>query len=251
MQNPADLARPYAAPANIIAVLARVRTRNLPERIDDDLLRLAGTPAGAIHRVRSAIRFLGLTDDADVPTDLLRSLAGAPDEQYRQLLEGAIRDAYGRDFERVNPSEDSQAQIVNAFQRYTPRSQTNRMVILFLGLCREAGIPVSDAPRERSMASPQARRQRGTPKQPSARGSGAEMQKGRATGNSPADGPGPPPGLLFGLTLEDAAALPQDDFEEVWSVLGKVIRARAQRKAAPEGAAEADDDDDDEGSGDA
>lgn len=226
MRNPGEeQTRPYAAPANLISVLQRVRTRNLPERIDDDLLKLAGVPDGAIYRVANALRFLGLVDENDAPTDTLRALAGSPDEQYRELLAGVVRTAYQADFERVNPSEDTASQIVNAFRPYTPRSQTNRMVILFLGLCREAGIPVSEAPRERGMASPNARRSRSVPQRQAPRKVSKESQQ---QVQSPAVETN---GLLFGVTLEDAAAMDQGDFDEVWAVLGKVVRARAQRKA--------------------
>jgi hypothetical protein len=35
---------------------------------------------------------------------------------------------------------------------------------------------------------------------------------------------------VFGVTVEDIAALSEEDFDEVWSALGKVARARANSK---------------------
>lgn len=35
-------------------------------------------------------------------------------------------------------------------------------------------------------------------------------------------------GILFGLTENDAAILSDEDFDAVWSALGKVARARAK-----------------------
>src|SRR5947209_7590108 len=93
--------RPYAAPSNVLAVFQRVRSRNIPERIDDDFLRLAGVPDGAMHRVHSALRFLAMANENGGPTDTLRSLAAATDDQYRQILEGALRTAYEQDLERI------------------------------------------------------------------------------------------------------------------------------------------------------
>jgi hypothetical protein len=223
-----DRQRPYAAPANVFSVLQRLRSRNLPERIDDDLLRLAGVPEGAMHRVHTAYRFLGLVNEDSTPTDALRSLAAAPQEQYRQTLEGLVRAAYQEDFERIEPGQDTQAQIVDAFRIYQPRSQTNRMVTLFLALCREAGIPVMDAPRER-MQQPAAARTRRAPSSAASRGTQRQgAQKQRAQDEQA------PGEILFGLTEEDVAVLGETEFNEVWTALGKVARARARAKHQPE-----------------
>lgn len=146
-----DERRPYAATANVAAVLQRVRRRNLPETIDDEFYRVVDVPDVVFGRVRQALRFLDMVGEDDRPTDRLRSLARSSDEEFQDHLAAAVREAYRNDFERIDPAQDTQAQIVSAFRRYQPRSQTSRMVMLFLGLCRTAGIPVLDAPRERSM----------------------------------------------------------------------------------------------------
>ena len=98
-----DRQRPYAAAANVVAVLQRVRARNLPDRIDGDFLRVAGVSENVYGRVGNALRFLGLIEADDRPTDLLRSISAAPEQEYRQLLEGALREAYREDFARNQP----------------------------------------------------------------------------------------------------------------------------------------------------
>jgi hypothetical protein len=130
-------------------VLARLRARNLPERIDADYLRDAGVSEGTISRALFALRFLGLVD-GEAPSEALKAIAKATDEEYRVILAGLIREAYGEVFDVVDPAQDTQAHIVNFFRRYTPGSQRERMVIFFLGMCREAGIPTLDVPRQRS-----------------------------------------------------------------------------------------------------
>jgi Family of unknown function (DUF5343) len=221
-----DRQRPYASPANVISVLGRVRRVNLRERIDDDLLRVAGVPEGAMHRVHTTLRFLRLTNDDQTSTDTLGSLVSGTDEQYRQTLEGAVRAAYASDFERIDPGQDTQAQIIDQFRQYEPRSQTGRMVTLFLGLCREAGIPVLDAPRERQQR----------PVTPRARTAGAtpalrqRVQRARQEQREEQMTPPAPSGLMFGVTEDDIAALDEKDFEVVWSALGRVARARARSK---------------------
>ena len=96
MNPPADRQRPYAAAANVIAVLRRVRARNLPDRIDNDFLRVAGVPENVFGRVTNALRFLGLIGPDDRPTDLLRSISAAPEQEYRDLLAGGSMRHTGR-----------------------------------------------------------------------------------------------------------------------------------------------------------
>jgi Family of unknown function (DUF5343) len=215
--------RPYAATANVISVIERARTRNLPEAVTNDFLRLAGISDNVFGRVQQALKFLGLVYEDGRPTEMLESIAGASDTEYKQMLAGAIRQAYAEDFERIDPAMDAQGKVVDAFKRYEPRSQTARMVMLFLGLCREAGIPLLDAPRERKMASSSRR----APK-PKTGGNNAIRQRESQNGHSG----GMDTGTRFMLTDDDIAVLDEDEFNEVWSALGKVARARARKKVA-------------------
>jgi hypothetical protein len=144
-----DTNRPYPPASNVIGVLHRLRSRNLPERIDNDYLRDAGIPEGSMHRAAFALRFLSLVRD-DAPTPALRSIATSTDEEYRDILAGLVRDAYREVFEVLDPAQDSPDRITNFFRRYTPASQRERMVLFFLGMCREAGIPTMEAPRQRA-----------------------------------------------------------------------------------------------------
>ncbi len=224
--------RPYAPAANVVGVLERLRRINLPELIDTDLFRIAGVSEGAMGRVAYALRFLRLVEPSGRPTDRLRAIAKAPDEEWRDLLAGVVREAYAADFARIDPSQDTQPRIMSAFQRYEPRSQTMRMVMLFLGLCRAAGIPVLDAPRDRQMQAPN----RVTVRPSTARGQ-ATAAPARARASAPQspsqlEQPVVPhaldPNLLFGVTVQDIGSLPADEFEAVWGALGKIARARAQ-----------------------
>ncbi len=230
--NPNEDRRPYAPAANVLAILERVRRRNLPDVIDNDFMRIAAVSEGTMGRVAATLRFLGLVDDASRPTDRLRAMARADDDEYRELLAAVVRDAYAADFERVDPSQDPQPRIISAFQRYEPRSQTERMVMLFLGLVRAAGIPVLDAPRDRGMQTAPRVVARTVP----SRGRVAsEPARARASSTTAAPdttrqqptAPEGPAGLLFGVTIEDIGALPPEEFDTVWSALGKIAKARA------------------------
>lgn len=225
------LFRPYAPPANMQALLHRLRRMNMPPRITRELLKGVGISENIVPRVSSTLRFLDLTNEYDEPTEIFRGLAGSTEDEYRQLLEKTVRKAYAVDFQSIDPSVDPQERIMNAFQRYIPRSQHSRQVTLFLGLCREAGIPTLDVPRKRGMQSKvQGRRTIVRPQ------SGRVQQ---STDNPREDGlvsrpagrrdPQHAAAQLLGITLEDAAHLPEKDFWDVWNALGTLFLRRAQR----------------------
>lgn len=217
--------RPYAPAANVTAVIDRVRRINLPEIIDNDFLRVTGIPEGALGRVNESLRFLGLVNASGRPTDELRAIARSPDDESRDLLAARVRNAYATDFERVDPAQDPQARIEAQFRRYEPRSQTTRMVMLFLGLCRAAGMAVLDSPRERQMqgAARPSRSARATPARSTPRGPTAAPARQEQRRDEPTAG-----GLLMGVTVEDIAALSEQEFADVWAALGTIARARAR-----------------------
>ena len=157
--------RPYPPPSNVMAIISRLRNRNLPDVVDAEYLRDASIPDGTNARTLFALRFLGLITEANEPSPALRSIATSTDEEYRSTLAELIRESYSEVFVSIDPSQDSQVNIVNFFRRYTPASQRSRMVIFFLGMCREAGIATLDVPRKRaSNASPSQGKAQRTPK---------------------------------------------------------------------------------------
>ena len=226
VQENEALFRPYAPPANMQALLHRLRRMNMPPGITRDLLKTIGISEKIIPRLFATLRFLELITDRDEPTDTLRGLAGSTEDEYRQLLEKTIRRAYADDFERIDPSKDTQERVMNAFQRYTPRSQHSRQVMLFLGLCREAGIPTVDVPRRRGM--------RG---KPGGQASTGKVVLSRSLGNNGNGNRATQPQRdgqqaatqFLGITLEDAAHMPEEDYWEVWNALGTIFLRRAQR----------------------
>jgi hypothetical protein len=227
-----DQRRPYAPTSNVMAVIDRARRVNLPDRINNDYFEVIGVNEVARGRLLEALRFLRLVDEAGHPTDALRAISRAPDDELRDLLAAAVRDAYADDFARVDPAQDAQPRIIAAFRRYQPRSQTDRMVMLFLGLCRAAGMPVLDAPRERAMHAATRAATRGPTR--AATGTGGAIpavRTTRASDHAPRQPSGDSTsGLIFGLTVDDIEAMNESDFREVWTALGKVAWARGTRQ---------------------
>jgi hypothetical protein len=211
-------------------VIERARSRNLPEKVDEDFLRIAGIGDAVHGRVLEALRFLGLIEDDGRPTDTLIAISGAPEDEYRATLAGTVQNAYAEDLRRgVDPAQDTQSQIVEAFRRYQPRSQTSRMVMFFLAMCREAGIPVAEAPRERKMV--------GTPGRPRGQRSRKpptpQKDRPQGGGTTPTFDPAAGSGAFLGVTIDDIALLDEKEFDEVWGALGKIARARARAAAKP------------------
>lgn len=172
--------RPYAPAANVINLLQRLRTRNLPDEINSEYLQAVGFSVALSSRIRQALEFLGLINESGGPEDVLGSLVRSTDEEYRQILEGVIREAYRDVFDVVDPSQDPQDAVINAFRRFEPASQHYRMAVLFLGLCREAGIPILEEPRRREVQRATQRRTATTPRTARQRASAGGRTGGQA-----------------------------------------------------------------------
>lgn len=145
----ADFA-PYAASSNVMDVITRKRERGLPQTLNIGALETLGIPSGNVSRTLQALAFLGLMEDDGTTTDLFTRLAQAPDREgaYRELLAEVIRNAYHRVFTIVDPSQDGDVAIHDAFRQFQPEAQRGRMVTFFMGMCEQAGI-IEHRARER------------------------------------------------------------------------------------------------------
>lgn len=135
------LTAPYAPSTNLLAILDFTRRGKLPEQVTTSLLlQEVGIPEGSTPRGLIALKFLGLTDEANRPTSSWMQLRNAKDdEEYRSILYDLVMKAYAPVFERLtNPMPVSSP--TEAFEGYEPAAQRSRMVTAFVSLCGEAGI---------------------------------------------------------------------------------------------------------------
>ena len=222
--------RPYGPTAGVIALCERARTRNLHDRINDDFFRLAGITGQSIRRTRQTLVFLGLLDDDGGPTDALHALAAAPDSEWRSFLQSAVETAYASDLENVDPAKDDLETIRSWFQRYEPRSQTVTMTSLFLGLCRECGMEVKEAPRSRRTAGRQSSSSTGSTNKAdrSSAGRTKSSQQQPAIDASQADALSSIPNGLFDITSEIIGELDDAGFEKLWDALGVIAQTKAR-----------------------
>jgi hypothetical protein len=222
-------AGPYAPPSAVISIIERFRNHGLSTPFTQEVLIRAGVTEALAPRTLQALKLLDLVDEVSgEPTEEFSSLQRASSEDFRDRLQAVLRAAYRPILSFVDPSTPTQEQVRDAFRGFNPVGQQQRMVTLFVGLCSYAGIPVPEAPRERSaplrVVSDTPRIRRASPRG-GARRTHDELPPG-GHDLSRVDNRG----VLFGVTDADIASLTEEEFKEVWGALGKVARARSRPK---------------------
>ena len=218
---------PYAPVAHVLTVIRRRRDRGMPFPITLQTLGALGVPDGNQARTLAALRFLGLIDPEGLSTEVFDRLRDAKSGDYPGTLAEIIRAAYEPVFTIVNPAEDSDIAISDAFRQYQPENQRTRIVSLFRGLCEEAEIVSRPARR----ASPPSRPAQRSKKMPTAPEPPAAVP---VDSHTPHNG-----GALFTLTTEDISLLDEGDFDLVWGALGKIAWAKGQAHMRKGGSASA------------
>jgi hypothetical protein len=139
---------PYASPENVVRVLDKVRANGLKGDIDEHFLLQLAIGEGMIARTLRAFEFLGFIEKGGSPTERLKAYIVSDDDEAKSILGTALLSAYDLIFRAVSPADD-RAKVFNAFRMMKPQGQWDRMVTLFLHLCREAGMEVKDPPPNR------------------------------------------------------------------------------------------------------
>ena len=132
-------AAPYAPVSALTKVIEHHRDRGMPTPIAPAGIQRLGVEISLARRTLSAMKILGLVDDEGMPTAQFEELRVAPTDQFQSTLSDWLRSEYKSIFDYVQPSDDVQ-RVVDQFRHYDPPGMRNRMVTLFLGLCRYAGL---------------------------------------------------------------------------------------------------------------
>jgi hypothetical protein len=141
---------PYAPVNNVLTVIRRLRERGLPDPLTLQELERVGIPKGNAPRTLAALRFLGLVDDEGARSQAFDRLGRASTQEYSETLAEIVRAAYQPIFTVVDPAQDNEIALHDAFRHFQPQAQRGRMVTLFLGLCQEAGIIPGGPPQRRA-----------------------------------------------------------------------------------------------------
>jgi hypothetical protein len=139
---------PYAPTKSVMLPISRYRERGLNWPLTAESLEHIGVPSTMASRTLQALKFLHLIDEAGQPTDGFERIKRASTDEYPTQFAEVIRAAYLPVFSIVDPGQDGGTAIADAFRRYEPSNQQEKMVALFRGLCMEAGI-IQDKPRQR------------------------------------------------------------------------------------------------------
>ncbi len=144
---------PYAPVSTVVDTLRRFRNNGVRDTITPAELKRFGVADGMATRVAKCLDFLGLIDNDFRATTALSELIKAGSDDYPLVMAGILQKAYRPIFDIVNPETATDTQFADAFRGFEPQAQRERMVALYLGLCREAGLVSLDrVPAPRSQA---------------------------------------------------------------------------------------------------
>ncbi len=183
---------PYAPVASVLAVIRRFRERGLPETLTQQELTRVGVSEGNASRTLQALRFLDLVDDEGQRTPIFERLGRVSTADYPETLADIIRDAYHDVFTILNPGEANEIAIHDAFRHYKPQAQRERMVVLFMGLCREANLMPGGPPEARPRTKKPLGAKNAAPSRMLLRG-GPPVSTAVENGHTPPETPGFPP----------------------------------------------------------
>lgn len=208
---------PYAPASTVLSLIERARTRGLPAQINKDVLLRAGVSESLVPRTFQALQLLELITDDGAWTQNLESLRSVPEAGFQALLADILRAVYEDVFKFVDPGKDSQTAIRDAFRGYNPHGQQERMVPLFMALCKKAGIVDSESvqraprePRQTKKAQQTHRTPKNDPQQP-------KKQPPSSTGL-----PAPLAGLLAALPPE-GNGWSQENRDRFFSTFGTIL----------------------------
>ncbi|MGA7179415.1 MAG: DUF5343 domain-containing protein [Thiobacillaceae bacterium] len=136
---------PYAPSASILSVIERARERGLPTPVTKEVLGRIGISESLISRTLQALQLLELINEDGTWTQNLENLRRCPEPEFQPRLAEIVRSVYEDIFSFVDPTKDSITVMRDAFRAFTPHGQQDRMVTLFLGLCKRSGIISSDS----------------------------------------------------------------------------------------------------------
>jgi hypothetical protein len=134
---------PYVPAKALNAFFERIRHVSTPEKVDAGLLLDYGIPKGNVFALISALKFLGIIDEDNMPTQVFKAFQ-MTGEEFTTNLQNVIKDAYADLFSKLDVSVDSREHIRNYFARNYSPAKAGDATSLFLTLCRQAGIPISD-----------------------------------------------------------------------------------------------------------
>lgn len=217
---------PYTSAAAAIAAIDAFRDKGIGLPVTADVLVRAGVAESIAKRTLNSLIELELLDGDGRPTETFKGFKTVrSDAEYRVALEAWLHAVYADVLQYCDPSIDEPGRIQDGFRGFQPEGQRPAMASLLLGLWGYAGLPVAAERQQVSLE--RGNNRRSTPRKPKPSGPPKATEQTVA----PQSTQSATPGVLFGITESDIAALSETDFADLWSALGKVARARGRKQA--------------------
>lgn len=143
-----DQPAPYAPASAVLDLIERHRNKGLPPIVDTDVLLRAGISDSLVPRTLQALKTLDLLTDDGRPSEVFEGIRLAPSAEYQTRLAEWLNAAYADALTFIDPATDDEVAIRDAFRKYIPTGQQGRMVTLFIGLFKAAGV-MPERTRER------------------------------------------------------------------------------------------------------
>jgi hypothetical protein len=134
---------PYVPAKALDAFFERIRYVSTPEKVDAGLLLDYGISKGNVFALISALKFLGLIDEDNMPTEVFKALQMTGGE-FTKNLQGVVENSYADLFSKLDITRDSREHVRNYFARNFSTAKASDAATLFLTLCRKADIPLSE-----------------------------------------------------------------------------------------------------------
>lgn len=117
---------------------------DVPARIDRSYLKLHRFNQSTVSMLQNALRFLGLIDDQDVPTQELHTLLNSQGEEHKTLLRDLLRQSYGPLLTNIDLSTITPDLLQERFRLLGARGDVARKCgSFFVALARDAGLRIS------------------------------------------------------------------------------------------------------------
>lgn len=142
---------PYAPASAVLALIQRHRAKGLPSPVSAEVLARAGVSDSLIPRTLQSLQALDLLDAEGKPTEVFEGLRLASESDFLKRLKEWLNAAYADALNFVNPGHDDETAIRDAFRHYTPIGMQPRMVSLFTGLFKAAGVGHESKPPVRKL----------------------------------------------------------------------------------------------------
>lgn len=152
----------YGSFKTLISFLNDIReSGHVPMQIDRSLMaKLSGSAKG---ETLATLRFFGLINEKDIPTELFESFTMATDEERKSMLPSIVRSAYSFLFDAQNfhIERATGQQVSDLFRAQGVNGSTlTRAVSLFIAVTKDAGIKISPSIKAPKAASSNGSRQR-------------------------------------------------------------------------------------------